>query len=144
MFTGSPGAVNSGTGTSYLGPLRPIRQPGAIPNPAAMQSSGLPGALQRVAGPAGMREASLPGGLQRVQGPQTNEGAPVDFGQYRDPYDLGQPDRFDPFFSPDNYDRYASESMDRYRQLVDPYREQETDRFQQNMFKTGAMVSLTP
>jgi len=136
MFSGSPGAVSSGAYSSYLGPLGPIREPGAIPNPDAMQRTGLPGALQRtvgpagmrataapgglrqtagpsgmsataapgglqrVAGPAGMQSTSMPGGLQRVQGPQTNEGAPVDFDQYRDPYDLGQPDRFDPFFDP--------------------------------------------
>jgi len=44
---------------------------------------------------------------------------------------------FDTQFSEDAYQGYADDYMDRYTQLLDPYRQQETDRFQQSMVNRG-------
>jgi len=44
---------------------------------------------------------------------------------------------FDKQFSPDAYQGYADDYMSRYNQLLDPYRQQETDRFQQSMVNRG-------
>ncbi len=44
---------------------------------------------------------------------------------------------FDKVFTPDAYDNYATEYMGNYNELIDPYRQRETDRFQQSMFDRG-------
>jgi len=44
---------------------------------------------------------------------------------------------FDKQFSGDAYQGYADDYMSRYNQLLDPYRQQETDRFQQSMVNRG-------
>jgi len=44
---------------------------------------------------------------------------------------------WDKQFDPNSYDNYSSEYMDRYNTLLQPYREDQTDRFQQNMYDRG-------
>ena len=44
---------------------------------------------------------------------------------------------FDKQFSPGSYDQYGDQYMGRYNELIEPYRENETDQFQQGMFNRG-------
>lgn len=44
---------------------------------------------------------------------------------------------WDKQFDPNSYENYSSEYMDRYNTLLDPYREDQADRFQQTMFDRG-------